>query len=581
MEEAYRSAVSERNSLLTDKTDLQGKVRRLESNMKALKASLASMEAAAARSGDKHEFQAKELHSAISSLSRDNDVLREELETHRRRAAKLHHSIDVQCSATPVQQVYCQTETDEPRTTTSSCQVGTGPLSAPSPASAANGDFDDKAASLAAALEEKCSELDAARALLEEAREGTAFSSLSLKRVQDALQDEAQRRRVAESEVDRLNTQVRALQQQSSQLHVSVRDAHSEVQKAEARAQEAIAASLRAEEERRVWESQLASNAKDLDTLVAQQGMANQQASAAAAEADSLRDELQKALHHEAQMQYELKAKQAEIAEVVSAYQQCVREAEAQSNNIAAIERECDNLRGIVAVRDERIAGLSDQIAELHQREQQLTMDLQAVDYENGLLHRKLVAAENGAAQAEARAEEFAGGLRASQKVIQDFERNHAELHKQVVVKENEIMLLRQRCEDATRESAAATHAAREAARKISDLEDANSKLAVKGLMAKVAHDSSDASVAATLEQLQRTNAELSDANSQLNRQLEETKRALDHITQVLEDESATAQVLRDEVADLRDQRDALSASQARLESIVQEQATQLAALDA
>ena len=65
----------------------------------------------------------------------------------------------------------------------------------------------------------------------------------------------------------------------------------------QAEAQEAIAASLRAEEERRVWESQLSSNARDMDSLVAQQAMANQQVAAAAAESDKLRDELQKALH--------------------------------------------------------------------------------------------------------------------------------------------------------------------------------------------------------------------------------------------------------------------------------------------
>ena len=574
VEEALRVAVAERNAALMDKTDLQTKLRRMEGTVKTLKASVASAEQAGSREEDRHQHQAKELHGALASVARENENLREELEHHRRRAARPHHSIDVQCSATPVSQVHCQTETDEPRTTTSSCQVGGAAVTA-----AASYDT-EKDGPLAAILEEKCSELDSMRAVLEEAREGTHFSAMSLKRVQEALQEEGQRRRSAEAEVDRLNTQVRALQQQASQLQVSLRDSHAECQKSEARAQEAIAGSLRAEEERRVWEAQLASNAKDLDTVVAQQSMANQQASAAAAEADELRSELQKALHHEAQLQYELKAKQAEIAEVIGAYQQCVRETESQSHTISSIERECDNLRGIVTVRDERIAGMADQVADLHQREQQLIMDLQSVDYENGLLHRKLVAAENACAQTEARADENAGALRASQKVIQDFERSHAELHKQVVVKENELMLLRQRCEDATRETAAATHAQREASRKISELEDTNSKLAVKGLMAKVAHDDSDATVAASLEKMQQANSDLAQANHELQSLLDETKRSLDHVTQVLNDENATGQTLRDEVTELREQRDALSASQARLEQLVQEQATQLASLE-
>jgi DNA repair exonuclease SbcCD ATPase subunit len=571
----FEDALADKKAALTEKNDLQAKVRKLEAAIKDLKTATADIEKQKTRTEETSAFQARDLNQAVASIAKEKEQLQGELMGFRRRAATPHYSIDVQCDVTPVAQRYCQTDALEPTTQAAACQVDTVRPSLDPKLFDEYGD-----SGLPHAFEAKCRELDSCRAALEEMREESTFAVGAMKRLEGALADEAGRRRAAEAECDRLGIQVRALQQQASQLQVHVRDAQAQTRQAEYRMQEALAASTRAEEERRLWESHLSNNAKDMDTLIAQQAVATSQVAAAAHESDALRDEVQKALHREAQLQYELKAKQAELAEILSAYQQCVRECDTLSGHVATIERECDNLRSLVSVRDERIHGMSEQIDELHRRDQQLTLDLQSVDYENGLLHRKLVAAQNDAAQLDAHLQDTGKALQASQQVIQEFERTQAEMHKQLVVKENEIMLLRQRTDDISQEYAAASHAQKVASRRVADLEDAQARLQVKGLLNQAAQQSAGASVEATLTRQREDNERLAADKGDLERRLRETQKRLEETTASLREATIAAECMRDDLADLREQRDALVAARDRLESLVREQAETLAALD-
>jgi chromosome segregation ATPase len=572
-----QDAVEAKHTLLQEKTALQAKLRKLDATLAAQKHAIADLKDDKERSGDLHAFKAKDLTGALATLTAERNALQEELAAHRRRANTAHYNVDVQCDVTPHVQRYCQTDVPEPRTQSAECQVDT----ATTPLKVLDeGEHGYSVPALAHALEVKCGELDACRAKLEELHEGSAFSAERMKGLQDALQDEAGRRRAAEGECERLGIQVRALQQHASQLQVHVRDAVAAAKQADARTQDALTASLRAEQERQVWQEQIASQAKDMDHLVAQHNLAHSQLAAAAAECDGLRDELQKALHREAQLQYEIKAKHAELAELMGAYQQCAREAEVLHGNAEALAQECDNLRGLLAMRDERVLSMSDQIRDLHEREQQHLMDLQAVDYENGVLHRKLVASENAYAQVHAQAAETMHMLKASEKIISDFERNHAELHKHLVVKENELMLLRQSVDDVTRQHAAASHAQQNAARRVAELEDANARMAVRGLMTQVAQQTAEASAEDVLNRLHESNNKLTAANADLKRKLDDTNAALDRATTALRGHNELTETLRGQIADLTEQRDALATAQDRLEALVRSQAETLAGID-
>lgn len=574
LQERVESLSADKSSLLVDKTELQGKLRKAEASLKATKSQLSDAKTLYDSMSGSADEQQRTLHAMISQLAKERDDCRAALDVHRLRSMRQLVSEQCQTEVLLTRESSTLATIETPETVTVSCQVNSV---------TALQLLDTEGASIASlthALEVKCQELDSCRTKLADATEDLRFMTEKCGAVTMSLNDESLRRKEAETDCERLGIQVRALQQQSSQLQVHLRDREASVRTAESKMNEALAIAARAEEDRRAWEAQVANNAHDIDNLVAQQSLANHQVAAAASENEGLRAELQKLLHREAQLQYSLRAKEVELSEVVAAYQRNVQETEAAMSSLTTLERECDNLRSMLSARDERIVNCSEQIQSLHQREQQLMLDLQSVDYENGLLHRKLVTSENKAAQADARIVELSQQINAAQKVVQEFERSQTEMHKQLVVKENELMLLRQRCDIVTRDGAQASSAHHVAMRRVQELEDANARLAVRDIMSHVAQDTVDAASESVIQQLRDENSSLRDANSSLEHRLHQCTSTLREVSDALHAEQGLVQTLRDEVGDLAESRDALLASQRRLEALVQHQAETLAACD-
>lgn len=572
LETQLAKAIEEKNQTAMEKYDVQAKVRKLESAVRGNRTDLRELQDALTKEHDEAELKVKSLREAVKQLATDRDHLQKVVERNREELAPRElFSMEVQCEDTPVAQRYVQTDGETPSTVSAVCQVDTiTPF-----VDAACGNVSVPA--LAQALEAKCCELDASRAAADELERKLESASSSLGQLRDAYESESNRRSALDEECERLSVQLRALQQQSSQLQVALRDKDSIVMQCERRMQEAINAQVKCEEERHVWEQQLAENARDMDQLVAQQSVANQQVAAASAENDNLRDELQKALQHTAQMKYALKAKETELAEVIAAYQHCVQEAEGSAQNVGVIERECDNLRALLSAKEERVNTLSEQVEGLHAREVQLSQDLQACDYQGSLLHRKLLGSEQRVAQLESQINELTQTLNASQRVSSEFERSQAELHKQLVLKENELMLMRQRCDNMEREHTQMMSSVQLDRQRMQDLEDTNARLVVRDLMTHVSTESTDAdnraSSARQAEELSAARREASD----LRKRLADASAALDTNRATLNDEQSAVEVLRNKVAELSAERDALLAAQSRLEQLVRLQASTLA----
>ena len=417
---------------------------------------------------------------------------------------------------------------------------------------------------LAHALEMKCSELDTLRSRCDELEGQKEHLQLQAQQLREAYSDESTRRRQTEEELERAQLKLRALQQQSSQLQVLVRDRDESVRAAEQRMQDAVNAAARAAEERKVWEEQIATNAHDLQLLVQQQNVASAQVQQTAAENEQLQDEVRKLLQREAQVSYLLRSKEVEINEVLAMYQQTVREKEAQVQNIVVLEREADNLRAAVATKEERLAEAHHQIDSLAQREQQLCLDLQTVDYENTVLHGKLVSFEQETISSQSAEKGVRGQLESLQKVCEEYERRNADQNKQLVLKEHQLMLFRRRVDEVEREVQGYRSEQQQLVTRLRETEDENARLVVRGVMASIPSSSTAISHRAQKSRSSADNsnqpcddeslsvpcetATADNDEDEKNKIIRQLKDALTTANAVLESEQITVQMLRREL---------------------------------
>ena len=368
-------------------------------------------------------------------------------------------------------------------------------------------------------LQTRCAELDTARGDLHRLAEAHKEALQSLDGTKKRLAAELDRRRVVESDAERLALQVRALQQQSSLLSSQLREKDELVERFQSDAQTAIAAALKMEQERAGWEADLSSSAKDVQSLVTSHQLAQQQLATVSTENEELKKEAQRLLQLEATNQMAYRAKESELAEVLQAYQLTVREGEANVTKFRAIERESENLRAQLSVKEERVVHLSEQVAALHAREQQLTLDLQSFDYEGGQLQRRIIAGEQTIATLNAQINDLQQHGLAFQRLQHELEAGSTELSKRLVIRDQECMHLRMRCDQLEQECTALSTARVAESGRLRELEDLNAQQRVREVLYKNAAAASSEQQSQVLNrELERTRANLKDREAALTR---------------------------------------------------------------
>jgi chromosome segregation ATPase len=624
LEADLRAASQAREAALTEKYALGKQVRKLEERVRDAKSSASDVATSAVGEVMHSAQQVARLRDALATAQRERENLQSALEIRRLRdASRRLASVECQTFTAPVCESTVQTDATARPRSDAFCQVdsdGAGGVVFPAlgllppsgagararaHASGASGSPSadaptaNDAFSLAHSLELKCAEADTLRARLEELALQAERSGLALKQTRDALGAEVEVRRGLEAESERTKAQVRTLQQTVSQLHVLLRDRDAALGAADERAQAALNDSVKLAHERRNWERQLAANAHDLEQVLAQQATASQQVAQAASENEALREEVSRLLQREAQLSHALRAKDGELAEILASYQMCVQENDATVQSAKSVERECNNLKAGVTMRDERINELQREVAQLHQREEQLTTDLQSCDYENGLLHRKVVQAESLAQQLQAGVGELEQQLAAQRRVTGEFERAQAELHKQLIVKDNEVVLLRRRCDVVEHENTMLQTASGVERHKLRELEEANARLTVSGLMAQIvgagpsststsqqsqqrgdASPAAASAAAAAARESSRARQSLEDLaqrNGLLARQLEVKDGAVAQLQQQIADERRNVELLRAALAEKAVQLEQNTRAMEELKRLVAEQARTLA----
>ncbi|KAH8620179.1 hypothetical protein ERJ75_000090100 [Trypanosoma vivax] len=225
------------------------------------------------------------------------------------------------------------------------------------------------------------------------------------------------------------------------------------------------------------------------------------------------------------QLVYSLKAKDGELQEILSAYQNAAKEVETRADAQRAVERELEVVRATLASKEQCVIYLQEQINQLHHRDQQLALDLQTFEYENGQLHRKLVQAEANTTQLHSECIELQNASLAKDRAAEELQQSLAELSKQVVLKENECMLLRMQCESLRHDASHLQSTFEMESRRSRELEDTNARLVVREILTS----GSDEKINSLNEEVSTANKALCEktsmlllANEQLKREREE-----------------------------------------------------------
>lgn len=435
LEKQLAAVISEKNVALMERNDIQTKARRLESLLKDRKKEAVDVKRLAEENVSDRNNTMTRLARAVEALSSERDHLRVSLSKATAKTAIERADVGISWVG-PL--VLKETQTNAICRLDEECQVNT---------CSSSGENTHPVGSLAVLLEEKTKECDDLRSRFEDLAAAQRDCLSMLDSVKKKLSDEVEFRRIASEEAERFSSQLRMMQERCSDLTASERRLGERNAVLEEERQQLLAANVSIDCERSSWEVQLQQYEKDLAQLSANRNHANQQLSSLANDNENLRAEVQSLLEREAQLGFSLKAKDNELQELLCAYQNAVRENESITEGQRVLERDMDNLRANLASKEEGFFFLQDQLRVLHGREQQLALDLQSFQFENENLHQKLYRSDNEIASLNAKCVESQQLLQSKDHSVEELHESLAELSKQLVVKENESLLLRRRCD--------------------------------------------------------------------------------------------------------------------------------------
>lgn len=472
LEKQLAAVSSEKSMLEVERGDLHAKNRKLEATLKSVKAQLTETQRGSQDGSTSSADQTSKLTRAVQLLTEERAALQQRVDA-LQRAQKVEKT-DAG-TTTEWHLASTSTQTDSVGRADRECQVDTAIHFADIGSQSIHG--------VAQQLEAKSQECDALRARLEDLNAIQEDSIRTLNATKKRLAEEVERRKLVSDDAEKLSIQVRSLQQGASEQAATERDLVAKLHLLEEQRLQLRVEVSQTERERGAWEAQLKQYEKDMEQLVANKNYSNQQLSLLANENENLRAEVQKLLQRESQLAFSLKAKDGELNELLAAYQNAAKESESILDNQRFLERELDGVRATMASKEEGIIYLQEQLHALHQREQQLVLDMQTFEYENGQLHRRILQSDTTVAQLEAKCQDYLQVVNAKDLSLEEMHQSLAELSKQVVIKENEALLLRRRCEtleaDATRLEATLTSEMN----KNRTLEDSNARLVTRDLL--------------------------------------------------------------------------------------------------
>ncbi|KAG8340893.1 hypothetical protein ERJ75_001671900 [Trypanosoma vivax] len=514
LENQLATAISEKNLLLAERHGYLTKIRKLEATLKDRKREVSEAQLLVSKETSVVGVQLKSLQEVIQVLSDEKSSLQTELNKLQRQHKVVKKSVETQ---TTKSHALVFTQTEALKFEEKGCQVSSLCDVSDSATQSVQG--------LAHMLEIKCAECDDLRAKIDSISFVQNENTVVLETARKRLEEEIERSKLLTDDVEKLSLQVRSLQQKCSQQAATEREIRSQLELVENQKQQMKVESLAGERERNDMGERLMQSMRDMEQLVANKNYCNQQINQLSGENEKLRVELEKVHQREMQLVYSLKAKDGELQEILSAYQNAAKEVETRADAQRAVERELEVVRATLASKEQCVIYLQEQINQLHHRDQQLALDLQTFEYENGQLHRKLVQAEANTTQLHSECIELQNASLAKDRAAEELQQSLAELSKQVVLKENECMLLRMQCESLRHDASHLQSTFEMESRRSRELEDTNARLVVREILTS----GSDEKINSLNEEVSTANKALCEktsmlllANEQLKREREE-----------------------------------------------------------
>lgn len=238
-----------------------------------------------------------------------------------------------------------------------------------------------------------------------------------------------------------------------------------------------------AEQNRILLESQLYQYERDVDHLIKQRNLTAEQLKDLSVENESLHAQIHHLLEKETAAKFSLQAKVEEVNDALDAYRSASKENETLIEKTKIMEREIDSLQGSLSSKEEGIIFFRHQLHVLNMREQQLILDLQSFEYDNDQLHRRLLHSDSHAGQLEDSIRDLQQTLHAKELSIEELHQGLAELSKQIVVKENEVTLLRQNYSSLEGEQINLQATVARGAAKLKEVGEANARLVTREVL--------------------------------------------------------------------------------------------------
>ncbi|EPY18620.1 BRCT domain-containing protein [Strigomonas culicis] len=380
LEKQLAAANSEKNVAIMEKNELKAKARKLEADLKS-KTSLLKAQANS-RTETSEEAEAlqndnSQLLGQLKQLADENRLLRTELHEEKERSTQEKRTVSIGVQAIDLSAITAvpmstQTEKVVSFTCDKECQVDSVIHFTQTK--------EQSVFTLTQLLEEKTQECDSLRSTLEDMKAVQEDTLQMLDTTKKRLSEEVQNFQLSSDDTEKLTLQIRSLQQKLSKQTATERELLSRIALLEESRQQLQKEAIHIENEKRTWQTQIHQTESDIEQLVANKNYCNQQLSLMSNENENLRAEVQKLLQREAQLAFTLKAKDAELHEIIKAYQNASKENDVMNENQRFLERELDNIRATLASKEEGIIYLQEQLSSLHQREQQLVLDLQTYE---------------------------------------------------------------------------------------------------------------------------------------------------------------------------------------------------------
>ncbi|GET86412.1 hypothetical protein, conserved [Leishmania tarentolae] len=475
LEKQLAVANSEKSVACMERADLQAKLRKLQALLKCRKEEVVKVKGSLEESNVERSSTIAALKMTIETLTQERNHLSSELAEQAKRHRVERTSIGISCDS---DRCDGETQTTPREMMSQACQVCTLQNALPT-----SGEDNEAPHSLATLLEEKTRECDQLRSALEDLNAMQRDALAMLEVTKNQLSTETERRRIAVEDVESLSVQLRVLQQRCSDQTAAERALGDKLRLLDEDRQRMLVEKSQIERDRDHWEEQLRQYEADVAQLSATKNHSHRQLSTLANENENLRAEMQQLCEREAQALYAVKAKDMEVQELLSAYQKSAQENESLLESQRFLERELDNVRAGLASKEETVAYLQEQLRAMHLREQQLTLDIQSLEYENENHHQRLARGDQEVAELDAKCAELSQLLHTKERCIEELHQSLSELSKQVIVKDNESLLLRQRCDTLLADMALLRASFSNEKAKVQELEESNARLVAREVL--------------------------------------------------------------------------------------------------